>query len=171
MPTRPLRPSTLLLLAALLAGLSLGLPWGTGGAGQPGTWVGGYYDPGYCVTVYDYDGYASLDCSTGMYNSGIYFAGDENGVRSGYAHPARVFVVGAAVLVAAGLRQRSSRLLRIALAVAAVGVLCDGVGSGSGFFVGLAAAVTLAAALHRMGVISVPSRPSMSRRSSAPRTI
>jgi hypothetical protein len=171
MPTRPLRPRTLLLLAALLAGLSLGLPWGTGGAGQPGAWVGGYYAPGYCVTVYDYDGYASLDCSTGTYNSGIYFSGDENGVRSGYAHPARVFVVGAAVLVGVGLRQRSARLLRIALAVAAVGVLCDGVGSGSGFFVALAAVAVLATALHRMHVISFPSGRSMYRRGPQARTI
>lgn len=171
MPTRPLRPRTLLLLAALLAGLSLGLPWNTSGPGQPGTWIGQYYQPGYCFTVYDYDGYASLDCSTGYYNTGIYIDGNEEGIRSGYAHPVRVFVAAAALLVGAGLRQRSARMLRVGLAVAAVGVLCDGVGNGSGFFLGLGAVALLATALHRMGVISLPSRPSMSRRASAPRTI
>jgi len=147
------------------------LPWHTSGPGQPGGWYGSYYLPGYCVTVYDYDGYSSLDCTAGTYNFGIYLPGAEGGNTSGYAHPARVFIVAGTLLVAGGLRQRSARALRAGLAVAAVGAVCDGVGSGSGFFVYLGAVFALALALQRLGVIRLPARRSMSASRTAPRTI
>lgn len=165
------RPRTLLLIAALLAAVSLGLPWGTNGPSQPGTWVGSYYNPSWCTTAYDIDGWAYLDCTPSSYNPGIYVSGNEDGVRSGYAHSSRVFIVAAALLVAGGLRQRSEHALKAGLVVAAVGAVCDGIGTASGFYTYLAAVAALAFALEPLGVIRIPRRRSMAATAAAPRTI
>lgn len=60
---RQLPVAGLLVAAAACAALSLGLPWTIGLKGAYGTTL---FTPGNCVTVYDYQGYASLECTTGM---------------------------------------------------------------------------------------------------------
>ncbi len=77
---------------------------------------------------------------------------------AGSASPARVFVVLATVLVAAGLRTGRGRLRPAAVAVGAVGVLVGGTGATPGR-VGLVAAVALLVAALRAGGRPVPRRP------------
>lgn len=171
MQTSSLRPRTLLLLAALLAGMSLGLPWHTAGPGSPGMTTSGYLTPGFCTTSYDMDGWAYSDCQPGTYTPGIYLPGSVGGVTSGYAHPARVFIAVAAATVALGVHRRSDRLLRLGFGFAAIGAVCDGIGTQSGFFVYLGAVAVLGLALHRAGAITLPRPRSMPPGGRAPRTI
>ena len=123
-------------LAAALFVLSLAAPAGTGL--QPSM----NYLPGWCSTSYDADGWASMWCTPGTVSTSFDAVG-----TVGLAHPLRIFVAVAVVLIAFGLRNRSRRLLQAAVAVGALGFLLGGADSVSRLLVG-AAVVTLALAVR-----------------------
>jgi hypothetical protein len=144
-----------LLIAAGLAGvMSLGLPWASGG---DSTYLPGWYVPGTCVTVYDPDGWASTDCSTGIITPGILLPG--HGAYGGKSTAARVFVVLVAVLVAFALRRGSSALARTALLVAGLGLVLGGLRPRTGQLVYAGGMLLLAVALGRAGLLTLGRRP------------
>jgi hypothetical protein len=144
----------LLLAAALAAVMSLGLPWASGG---DSTYLPGWYVPGTCVTVYDPDGWASTDCSTGTITPGILLPG--HGAYGGKSTAVRVFLVVVIVLVVLALRRRSAALARAALLLAGLGLVLGGLRPRTGQLVYLGAMVLLALALRRAGLLTGGRRP------------
>jgi hypothetical protein len=144
----------LLVAAALAAVMSLGLPWASG---ADSTYLPGWYVPGTCVTVYDPDGWASTDCSTGTFTPGIFLPG--HGAYGGKNTAARVFVILATVLVVWALRRGSGTLARLALLVAGIGLVLGGLRPRTGQLVYLGGMLLLALALHRAGLLALGRRP------------
>jgi len=122
-------------LAVATAALSLGLPWGTAGS----AYVSGYFTPGMCATVYDYEGWASLDCTAGFVSPGFVLGGGE---YTGAQHPARLFIAVVIALLVTGLRRHPVMTSRTAVVVGTVGFLAFGVQPAAGQ---LALAVSVAA--------------------------
>lgn len=140
-----MRTRALLLISAMLALLSLGLPWQrsgltptfrtswlTGFCGTPGAYV---CDPG---TIVFHNGFAVT------------------GAVPGYASPMRVALLVALVLLIAGFRRASSGLLRLGLVVAAIGLVLGGTSIGGGQVAYLAALVVLILELRRSGRLRTP---------------
>lgn len=120
-----------LAVALLATVLSVGLPWSATGL-SPGSYLPGYYTPGFCATVYDYDGYASMDCGPGYLSPGFYLSGYGFGGEAGASHPARVFIAVGLLLVVLGYRRGSAQVLTAALLIGAVGFLAYGVSPAAG---------------------------------------
>jgi hypothetical protein len=99
------------LLLALLA--SLGLPWAYVARGaQGGVTIPGYLVPGFCRTVYEPGGWASMECTMGFVAPDLHVPG-VGGLQhavSGHAHAGRFGVVAAAALLVLAARRRSARL-------------------------------------------------------------
>lgn len=130
---RPLKPGAAARLWLFFAGaaavLSIGLPWAP--TGEAWKWMPGYFTPGFCSTVYDYDGWASVECMPTFVNSGIYPVYDAAG-STGAQHPARALIAMAAVLVVLGYRQANRRLLAAAVVVAGIAFVAFGVHPAAG---------------------------------------
>lgn len=138
----------LFTVAAAFALLSLGLPWGSS---DPGRWTAGSYSPGFCTTVYDSNGWASMECGPGFYSPGIHLSG--GGAPAGYLTGIRVILVVVVVLLAISLRQPAGPLPTVAVAVAAIGWMLQP-GARSGQIAYLLALAVLVVALRRAGRIS-----------------
>lgn len=124
-------------VAGALAALAMCLPWTTGLSGY---YIAGWYAPGSCVTVYGYDGYASLECTSGYVSPGFYSAGVA--AAPGYVTSMRLFVAVAVLLLYLARRRGDRRLTSAGMLVAAAGFLLN-VGAQSGQLV-FAAALTIA---------------------------
>lgn len=125
------------MVASVGAICSLGLTWG--GGGSTGEYLPGWYTAGTCISVYDYDGYASLDCTGGYVSPGYYTAGSTD--FTGADQPARVFLALAAAAAVVGYRRRDRRLVVAAPVILAVGLVVTGLSPGPGmvaYSVGLA---------------------------------
>lgn len=123
---RQLPATGLLIAAAALAVLSLGLPWTVAVDSAYGTTL---FTPGSCVTVYDYQGYASLECIPGMIFPGYSSYGSP--ALPGYAIGVRVFLLAGALLVFLGSRHAASKMRLVGLLVIIAGWLTN-IGSQSG---------------------------------------
>ncbi|WP_029135253.1 hypothetical protein [Nakamurella lactea] len=134
-----------LWLAGALALLSLGLPWSAARAGYQ---VAGWYAPGSCISVYDADGYATLDCSPGYYSPGWSVAGQA--AAPGYATDLRIVLAVALTLLVLGLRRDSGRLQLAGLIVAVAGFALNP-GEQPGQLAYAGAVVVLASALLSSG--------------------
>lgn len=125
------------MAAGVAALCSLGLAWGSGSSS--GAYSPGWYTAGTCITVYDADGYASLDCTGGYISPGYYTPGSAG--PSGASQPARVFLAIAAAAAVVGYRSRDRRLVLAAPVIMAVGLAVTGLNPGPGmvaYSVGLA---------------------------------
>jgi hypothetical protein len=91
--------------------LSLGLPWVIL-QGTDSTLIPGWYNPGFCRTTYDYDGWASMDCSPGTIGPPIFLPGTSGTTGAGAEHSGRFGLIGAAAAVAYALRTGKRRFLR-----------------------------------------------------------
>lgn len=109
--TRP----ALTALGALLVLIALGLPW----SAAEGVWVHGFITPSTCIPTADGD----MWCSGGFVSPGFMVGG---GIAAGMDTGARVFLVGALVLVAFAVHRASDRLLRVAGWVVLAGVVVTG---------------------------------------------
>lgn len=139
----------LLLLAAVLTVAALGLSW----RGEAGTVAGyttpGTFTPGSCVTTYDYEGYGTVECSTGTYYPGYYSAGYDPTRARGADLEFRAFAAVAWGLVLLdGRVVGSGRARRFAPMVLGGGVVLTGLASGPGCFVAIAATAVLWLALR-----------------------
>ena len=137
-----------LLIAAVAATLSLGLPWSTSPT------FGVSVIPGFCSTSYCADGFATTECGPAT----TQFAPTGGLTPSvGYQHPVRVLGLVTAGLVVAGYR-RGHRGWLLAAPAPGVLALCGyGLTGTSGQLVFAAALGALVMALVRDGV--VPRRP------------
>lgn len=151
-----------LFAATAVAGLlSLGLPWASAADGK---YIPGWYVPGSCITVYDANGYPSMDCSAGMIGPGFFVAG--HGAYGGLGTAARVFVVAVALVIWLALRKRSRPLAVTAVALAAAGLALGGLRPRAGQLVYLAGMVLLVLALRDARLLGVRTlRPEPLRRS------
>jgi hypothetical protein len=137
------RSGALLVGAACCAVLALALPWSSA---TDATYIPGWYVPGYCTTTYDYDGWPSLDCTTGMISPGMYFPGI--GAAGGKDTEIRVFLVAVVVLVVLARRWRRPSLATAAVVLAGAGLVLAGLRPRSGQFAYLAGMVLLVVALR-----------------------
>ncbi|RIJ70281.1 hypothetical protein D1871_19400 [Nakamurella silvestris] len=152
-----------LFAAAVTAVLSLGLPWGAS-AGSGGSVLPGYFTPGFCSTVYDYEGWASVECSSSYYFPTLYFTGHGGGGIPGAAHPSRALIAVAVVLVILGYRQANRRLLIAAAFVAATAFFAFGIRPASGQLTFGLALVCLVLALRADRMLSAPAAGVLPRR-------
>lgn len=150
------RARTWLFAAAAAALLSLGLPWGSTTGG--GSVLPGYFTPGFCSTVYDYEGWASVECSSSYFFPTLYFHG-AGGAIPGAAHPARALLAIAAVLLVVGYRRTDRRILLGGLLAGAVGFFAFGVQPAAGQLAFGLGVVCVALALRADGLLALP-RPS-----------
>lgn len=109
--------SPTVIAAGVLVLLSLALPWTGAGSGST---IPGWYAPGSCIPVYDYDGFATLDCTAGFFSPGWSRAGFS--AQPGYATGMRVFLAVGVVVFVAGLRRGARRLRIGGLAVVVAGL-------------------------------------------------
>lgn len=148
-----------LVAAAVAAFCSLGLTWGTGGADSSGgDYIPGWYSPGSCITVYDFDGGASMDCTSGFVSPGYSTGYGISAGATGAGQPARVFLALGAAAVVFGYRRRDRRLVAAAPVLVAVGLAVTGLDPGPGmvaYTIGLACLVW---GLHLDGALRVGSR-------------
>jgi hypothetical protein len=101
-----------LALAAGLLVASLGLPWFQN-QGTAGTYLPGWYTPGFCVNMAD----GSLECSSGTVGIGMSLPGTASSVTNGAQHPARFAIVFALVAIAVAARHRDRRWIAVAAIV------------------------------------------------------
>jgi len=137
------RSGALLVGAACCAVLALALPWSSA---TDATYVPGWFVPGTCITVYDYDGWPSLDCTTGTISPGMYFPGI--GAYGGKDTEIRVFLVAVVALVVLARRRRRPSLATAAVVLAGAGLVLAGLRPRSGQLAYLAGMVLLVAALR-----------------------
>lgn len=144
-----------LVLAALLGVVSLGLPWGS-----ESFLLGGYLAPGSCVSTYDVDGFATLDCTYGSYVPGIAV----DGLVTGADLAARVLLVAVAGLVWFAHRRRDPAhavvdpAAGLAVVLAVVAPLLAGAAAQSGQVAWVLGTVALVVALRRDGLLGLPDR-------------
>lgn len=130
-----MRPGVVIAAGVLLL-LALGLPWSVSSM----AYIPGWYDAGTCMpnlaegTVYCTGGFVAPGRSVG------------SGASHGVDTVARVFLVGALVLMAVARRQGRSVWLTIAGAVVLLGVLLTGLAAQGGQLAALAAAALLLSA-------------------------
>lgn len=139
----------LLVGAAVLAVLALGLPWAAAGAGGylPGSWM-----PGWCYNVTDSDGYVSTYCTADSWYFGITL-GNSAG-RTGAQSAARVFIVLVSAATAIALKRASRHWAIAAVALAGAGLVLGGIGARPGQLAYLAAGILLVFALSKAGLLS-----------------
>lgn len=127
-----------LLLAVALVLLALGLPW------SPSTlaYTGGWMVPSYCVVQSD----LTMSC-TGAFISPGFLTG--RGQLSGADTVARVFLVGALLLIALAPRTRWATCLLGAAAALTAGLLLHGLGMMGGQVATIAAIVLLVSLARR----------------------
>lgn len=142
------RSGALLAIAAAAAVLALMLPWSSS---ADGGYVPGWFVPGSCVTVYDYDGWPSMECTTGTISPGFYVAGV--GAAGGKDTAVRVVIAAVVALVVLARRRRSARLGTVAVLAAVAGLTLGGLLPRPGQLAYLAGVALLAAALHRDGLL------------------
>lgn len=142
-------PARVLVIAAAVCGvLSLGLKWGSA---VSGVYLPGLYVPGLCTSILGADGYYSMECGPDYWSFGMTLPGSDG--ASGLQTSARVFVVVVVVAAAVALRRRSRQWALAAVIAAAAGLLLSGLSARPGQLAYLAAAILLALALHRAGLL------------------
>jgi hypothetical protein len=145
-----------LFLAAGLTVVALCLPWSPARAGS---YLHGWYAPGSCISVYDSDGYATLDCTPGYVTPGWFTPG--TAMQPGYATDLRIIVLVAVAALLVGLRRSSPALQQGALLVAVAGLALN-LAPQSGQLV-YAVAVALAAIALRQLWSAASTSPATSR--------
>lgn len=145
-----------LWVAALLTLLGLGLPVGSWEV--EGSTTSGWYVPGSCVSVYDYDGYATLDCTGGTYNPGLYLPGSEGWLTAAQSG-IRVFIAATLALTFLALRRRSPLAGTAAVAIGALGIVRYAVPPHPGIVVFALALLALYLALNDLQLL----RPNLAR--------
>ena len=111
----------LLALAAIAAVISLGLPWASA---LELRYQPPIYSPGLCSTVYDPDGWASVECDP-IYSYAGYTYG-LSGHHVGYQRAVRVLLPAAVLLLIAGVRLRRRPLVVAGYVAAAAGLVVGG---------------------------------------------
>lgn len=147
-----------LVLAGMLAVLALGLPWTTA------YYVAGYYNPGFCTTTYDADGYGSVYCSTGILSPG-----HTSPALPGFVIDVRVFAALMLLAGVLGLRRRSPALLGTALAIG-VAALVRNPGSQAGQLIWAAALIVAGSSLAAAGLLGPRAETRIVRARSGTRT-
>lgn len=127
-----MRPAVVITAAVLLL-LALGLPWSASTLG----YIPGWYSPGICTPNFA-DG--TMSCTSGYLASGMTVG---SGASHGTDTVARVFLVGGLVLIALALRQGRSLWLTVAGAAVLLGVLLTGLAAQGGQLAALGAAALL----------------------------
>jgi hypothetical protein len=118
-------------IAACLIFVSLGLPWYYA-QGTDTAYIPGWFVPGYCVTHYDYDGWASSDCTPGTIGAGLIVPGSQGSTGSGASHTSRFGLALALVTIAYAARTGKKKpLLLGAVGMAFVTGLSTGFGGGT----------------------------------------
>src|SRR5699024_7003071 len=115
----------LYLSAALAGGLSLGLPWRSA---ADAVYLPGWYMPGSCATVYDLDGWPSLECTSG--SMGFDTLIRAAGAAGGKELAVRVLLAAVVVLVVLARRRRAAGLATGTVVTAAVGLALAGLALG-----------------------------------------
>jgi hypothetical protein len=137
-----------LLIAAVAAVVSLGLPWKkTVELGFGYT----YYGNGLCYNSYDADGWMTTICDP--YWTPQLEVKPQLATLIGTEHPVRVLALLAVVALIAGYRRHSRRLVLAAPVLACVGLLGFGVTGMSGQVLFVLAVAALAMALRRDGIL------------------
>jgi hypothetical protein len=136
----------LLVVAALAALLSLGLPWASA---MDLKWGTPYWMPGLCHTVYDSDGWASTECDQMWIGYGYGLQKSDTFV--GYQRAVRVLAPAAAVLLLIGLRTGRKSLMATGFGVAVAGLVIGGLRVYPGQVVYAVALVALAGWLYCTG--------------------
>lgn len=126
------RPGAVIVSAVLLL-LALGLPW----SASTLDYVSGWYSPGFCTPNF-FSG--TVDCTPGFASPGMSVG---SGASHGADSVARVFLVGALVLIVLARRQGRSVWLTVAGAAVLLGVLLTGLAAQGGQLAALAAAALL----------------------------
>lgn len=143
------RPSVLLFAAAVSALISIGTQWGSRVDMDYG-WM-----PGFCVTAYDVDGWAYLDCSGAGYS---YYDYNLESIP-GYAMPARILIVLAVAAIGLGYAtarrphcpqaaRRAVRWLQVGLVAAALAPVLNGLRMYAGQLAWWLALALVVIALH-----------------------
>ena len=147
------------MAAGVAAICSLGLTWGVGGGDSSGgDYIPGWYAPGSCITVYDYNGGASMDCTSGFVSPGRSTGYGSSTGATGSGQPARVFLALGAAAVVFGYRRRDRRLLVAAPVIMAVGLAVTGLNPGPGMVVYTIGLACLVWGLHLDGVLRLAAR-------------
>lgn len=126
------RQRVAVVTAGLLIVLALGLPW----TADTSAYVPGWYSPGFCTP--DADGLVS--CTGGMISPGLWVG---SGALSGASSVARVFLVGALVLLVVARLRGESQWFALAGAGLVLSVLLVGLSAQGGQVAATAAAVLL----------------------------
>jgi hypothetical protein len=152
------RSGALLVGAACCAVLALALPWSSA---TDATYIPGWYVPGMCTSVYDNDGWPSLDCTPGMISPGIFLPG--MGAHGGKDTEIRVFLVAVVVLVVLARRQRRTSFATAAVVLAAAGLALAGLRPRSGQLAYLVGMALLVLALRTDGLLGRGRRAAVAR--------
>lgn len=147
-----------LVAAGVAAICSLGLTWGIGGASSSGDYIPGWYAPGYCTTVYDDDGGASMDCTSGFVSPGYYTGYGSSTGATGAGQPARVFLALGAAAVVFGYRRQDRRLVAAAPVIMTIGLAVTGLNPGPGMVAYTLGLACLVWGLRLDGVLRVRPR-------------
>ncbi len=117
-PGRPvhLRDGVMPRIAVVLLVLSLGFPWVIR-SGTSSTTIPGWYVPGLCRSVQDYDGWMSMECEPGSSAPPIFMPGSAGSLVPGYGNSARFGLIAAVLLVALGIRRSRPTLFVLASVV------------------------------------------------------
>ncbi|WP_066908423.1 hypothetical protein [Millisia brevis] len=142
---RAIGPGLLVAAAALLL-ISLGLPWSR--AVGVGIDVPGSFTPGFCVSMAD----GTVECSGMSWTPG-WTVGPYAHVVAGYGSPARVGLVLALVAILFAYRRREPLLLLGVFAGVALALVSAGVTGLGGQIVALAACLLVGLHLRRTGVV------------------
>lgn len=126
------RQRVAVVTAALLIVLALGLPW----TADTSAYLPGWYSPGFCTP--DADGL--VFCTGGTISPGLWVG---SGALSGASSVARVFLVGALVLLVVGSRSGQHLWLALAGGGLALSVLLVGLQAQGGQVAASAAAALL----------------------------
>ncbi len=111
----------LLVVAAVAGVIALGLPWASA---LELRYQAPMYYPGLCSTVYDPDGWASVECDP-IYRYAGYTYG-LSGHHVGYQQGVRVLLPVAVILLVAGVRRHRRALVVAGYAVAVAGLVVGG---------------------------------------------
>ncbi|TQL49175.1 hypothetical protein [Ornithinicoccus hortensis] len=121
------------IASAVLLLLALGLPWSASTLQH----IPGWYSPGFCTPNF-YSG--TVDCTAGYFSPGMTLgSGEAHGVHV----VARVFLVGALVLIGCALRLRQPVWLSVAGGAVLLGILLTGLAAQGGQLAALAGAALL----------------------------
>lgn len=144
-----------LILAACLTILGLGLPVGSWEIED--SYLHGSYNPGYCVTSYDYNGGSYLECTAGTISPSIYLAGSQGSLTAAKSG-IRVFVALAVVLAVLAVRRNNRLAAQAAVVTGVVGILRYAVPPQPGNIVFALALLALCLALQERRLIRLPHR-------------